>query len=92
MNAIVMPTKDTSQLWSALWKVNQVLVPLLVAWGIFITTEAFANRAHRERPHAVVPVEMDALHKVDMRLETLSVKQDFMQATLEELKKGLLNK
>jgi hypothetical protein len=36
-------------IWGILFRINQIVIPLIVAWAVWITGETFANRSFRDR-------------------------------------------
>ncbi len=88
---IVMPD-DKSTAWTLLWKLNQIAVPALLAWGVCVTPWQYEDKAHRESPHAVEPVEKDVMHRIQLDLKEIAVRQADMAVDLGDLKRGLLNR
>ncbi len=83
-----MPEVADSARWSMLWKVNQVLVPLLVIWGTWVTAEQYEDKAHREIAHATNPVETDEMTRIRLSLVRLEEGVAHLKADLADMKRS----
>jgi hypothetical protein len=78
--AINRPNKT----WEVLWKLNQVAVPVLLAWGVWVTSQTFdtigfKNRGDRFTNTNGLELKLAILEKIDsveQRLRSKDVQQD----------------
>ncbi len=80
---------NTNALWSLVWKVNQILVPIIVAWAVWVTAQQYRDIAHRDKPHAGVPIEYDQFVVVQMSLVRLEEGLLHLKTDVAEIKKKL---
>ena len=43
-----MPDENDSKIWNVLWKINQVIVPVITAWAVWVTIGQFDSLAHEK--------------------------------------------
>lgn len=83
------PSKSTA-VWGVLWKVNQVLVPLIVAWGIWVTKncsefQSFMNQGNRFTQTDGYALKIDMLTKLESLQDKFDKKNAAQDATIASL-------
>ncbi len=54
---------EINGIWGILFRINQVVIPLIVAWAVWVTTETFANKYVRDQhvTHLELATALDEL-------------------------------
>lgn len=68
-----MPDENDSKIWSVLWKINQVIVPMITAWAVWVTIGQFNSMSHeKDQAIHVNAKDVEAVAREATRLSHLA--------------------